>query len=115
MTQDDFPKHLICTLCYSAFALTGLLFLTTAPYSKSREIRVHALQSIFLTAGFMVLWFSITMVSLAMPNFLALAFGLIMSTFWFAFLGCWGVAMFKAYNRQRLEVPVISELAEKFA
>ena len=115
MAQYDLPKHVVCTLCYSVFALTGLLFLTTAPYSKSREIRIHALQSIFLTAGFMVLWFSLTMVSLALPKFLALVFGLIMSVFWFAFLGCWAVAMFKAYNRQRLALPVISELAEKFA
>lgn len=115
MAQDDLPKHVVCTLCYSVFALTGLLFLTTAPYSKCREIRIHALQSIFLTGGFMVLWFSLTLVSLAMPKFLALVFGLLMSVFWFAFLGCWGVAMFKAYNRQRLALPVISELAEKFA
>ena len=41
--------------------------------------------------------------------------GFVMAVCWFAFLGCWGVAMLKAYNRQRLELPVISELAQKFA
>ncbi len=115
MAQDDLPKHIACALCYSVFALSGLLFLTMTPYSRNREIRVHALQSIFLTTAFLLLWFSLSIVSFALPAFFSGLIGLLMVLFWFAFLGCWGVSMVKAYNRQRLELPVISELAQKFA
>jgi uncharacterized membrane protein len=115
MAQDDLPKHIACALCYSVFALTGLLFLTMTPYSRNREIRVHALQSIFLTTVFLLLWFSLSIVSFAVPTFLNLLVGMVMVLFWLGFLGCWGASMVKAYNRQRLELPVISELAQKFA
>ncbi len=115
MAQNELPRNIACTLSYSAFALTGLLFLTMTPYSKSREIRIHALQSILMTVAFLVLWFSLSVVSFAVPSFLSTLVGLTMTLFWFSFLACWGVSMFKAYHRQRLTLPVVSELSEKFA
>ena len=115
MAQADLPKNIACTLTYAVFALTGLLFLTMEPYSRNREIRIHALQSVFMTAAFMVLWFSLTIVTFAAPNFLNPVVGLAMTLVWFGFLACWGISMFKAYNNQRLTIPVVSELAEKFA
>ena len=115
MAQEDLPRNIACTLAYAMFALTGLLFLTTAPYSRNREIRVHALQSILMTAAFMILWFSLSLVTFAAPRFFTTIIGLIMTIIWFGFLGCWAVSMFKAYHHQRLTVPIVSELAEKFA
>ena len=115
MAQDELPTNIACTLCYSAFALTGLLFLTMTPYSKNREIRIHAMQSILMTAAFLVLWFSLSVVTFSAPHFVSAAIGLLMTLVWFGFLGCWGASMFKAYHRQRLVLPIVSELAEKFA
>ena len=115
MAQDEFPEHIACSLAYFFFFFSGILLLTMEPYSANRTIRLHAWQSIILTGIFMVAWFVCAGLTKVSGPFLAYLLGVIMTTAWFAFLFVWIYAMYSAYKGLRLEIPVISKLAEKFA
>ena len=115
MAQDELPEHLVCTLAYLFSFISGILLLTLEPYSKSRTIRIHSLQSILITAVFLIVWFTCALLTKVSGAFLTFLLGTIMTTSFFAFLGVWIYAMFHAYKRSPVEIPVISRLAEKFA
>ena len=63
----------------------------------------------------MATWFVCAGLTKVSGAFLAYLLGVIMTTAWFAFLFVWFYAMYSAYKGLRLEIPLISKLAEKFA
>lgn len=95
--------------------ITGVLFLAIEPYSRNPNIRFHAWQSIFLFGGMMVLYVAEIFLSYLMPGFL-------MALLWFAsmllslgVIGLWLYLMWKTYNKQKVVLPVIGEMAMRQA
>ena len=100
-------------LCYALGLITGILFLVLAPYNQNPKIRFHAFQSIFYSVAFiavrMVFWM-IALVSggwlLVFPVFMLLGLG---------FFVLWLVLIIKAYQDQKLVLPIIGPLAQQQA
>jgi len=98
-------------LCYALGLVTGILFLVLAPYNQNRKIRFHAFQSIFLHAAAIVVWIAMLFVSAISGGLLIFVMPLI----WLAFFVLWLVMIIKAYQDQKLVLPIIGPLAEKQA
>lgn len=89
-------------LCYVLGWVSGLVFLLFG--GDNRFVRFHALQSIFLFGGISVLGLLLGFlptVGAALGSALSLI-GLI----------CWVYLMVKAYQNERIELPVVGELAQ---
>ncbi len=100
-------ENMAAALCYALGAITGILFLLWAPYNQNRTIRFHAFQSIFLTVAYWVLSFVL---------FLVLPWRFAFSLMKLVQLGAfvlWLLLMWKAYNREKLVLPVIGDFAQK--
>jgi uncharacterized membrane protein len=105
-------------LCYLVGFVTGVLFLVVEPYSKRPFVRFHAFQSILFCAGWIAL-------SIA----LSIAFGIVgavLHFFWFILgpvrmlvellgLLIWLFCMYKAYNREWYQLPLVGPIAAKQA
>ena len=104
-------------LCYLVGFITGVLFLVLEPYSKRPFVRFHAFQSILFCAGWIAL-------SIA----LSIGFGIVGAILhlWFIFLPLrgligligfliWLFCMYKAYNREWYQLPVVGPIAAKQA
>lgn len=96
-------------LAYLLGAVTGALFLMWAPYNQSRNVRFHAFQSIFLTAGWLVLVFVIGLVFSFWVG-LGFAIGRLAQL---AALAGWLFIMWQTYQGHRVVVPFVGPLAEK--
>lgn len=111
-------ENVASALCYLLGLLTGILFLVLEPYNKNKTVRFHAYQSIFLHIGLIIvafvlgIVFSIIVRIVPVFGFLALA---LWPAFWLGCLALWLFLMYKAYNNQKVVVPVIGPLAEKQA
>ena len=104
-------ENVACALCYSLGFITGILFLVLEPYSKNRTIRFHAFQAIFLSVAMVV-------IEILMSFVWAMSWGLaamLSPLVGLAFFGLWIFMMYKAYNNQRVMLPVIGDLAQKQA
>lgn len=109
--------NLVAVLCYLLFMAGPLVFLLVPPYNQKRAIRFHAFQAIFFHAAAVVIglvW--TTFASVASGVFLiGWLVGLSSFVIWLAFLMTWLILMYKAYNNDRLVLPIIGPLAEKQA
>jgi uncharacterized membrane protein len=103
-------ENVASMLCYILGWLTGVLFLVLDPYNKNRTIRFHAFQSIFLSVAAFAVFFALSIVTAGM-HFLALLFPLV----WLCTFGLTIFLMFKAYNKEKIVLPIIGPLAEKQA
>ena len=114
-------QNVAAALCYLVGVLSGIVFLVLEPYNKDRWIRFHAFQSIFLWVAVIVLGIGLSIVSLVlgfipMIGWLAGILMMLLSlVLWFGVFGVWIYLMYKAYNNQRVVLPVIGPLAEKQA
>lgn len=98
-------------LAYVLGFITGILFLVLEPYSRNRNVRFHAFQSIFLFVGIVILHFVIS--SLAVISLgLSVMLGLLLSL---ASLLIWLFMMWKTYQGEKVVLPVVGPLAEKQA
>jgi uncharacterized membrane protein len=98
-------------LCYVMGLITGILFLVLAPYNQNRKIRFHAFQSIFLHVAAIVIWIAFLFLSAVSGGMLIFVSPLI----WLGFFVLWIVMIIKAYQDQKLVLPIIGPLAEKQA
>jgi uncharacterized membrane protein len=107
------------TLCYALGWLTGIIFLVLAPYNQNRNIKFHAWQSIFFFGGVTIASIVLSIISGIMLTSLSLSlwsiFRLVIMVFDLGVLAAWIFLMIKAYNNQRLVLPIIGPLAEKQA
>ncbi len=105
-------------LCYLFGWLTGVIFLVLAPYNANPRIRFHAFQSIFFNVGIIVVYIGITICSI-MISLISGALGLLVSLLSLVLsLGiflAWLFLMWKAYQGDKLMLPVIGALAQKQA
>jgi uncharacterized membrane protein len=106
-------ENIISALCYSLWAITGVLFLVLEPYNRSKTIRFHAFQSIFVGVALMAIGIALSM--LAYTPFVGLIFSVVMLVFPLFCFGLWILLMYKAYNREQFSIPVLGDLARKQA
>ena len=119
MQSSGLQENVASTLCYALGWITGIVFLVMTPYNQNRNIKFHAWQSIFFFGGATVLSIVLSIVSGVLLTSLSFGiwslFRLVVLVYDLAMLACWIFLMFKAYNNQRLVMPVAGPLAEKQA
>lgn len=108
-------------LCYFPFfigLICSIVFLVVAPYNQNKTVRFNAFQSLFLHLGLFVLWmvlhFIVAMFALATHGFGFILFG-IYPLLWICIFVLFIVLMYKAYNNEKVKLPVVGDLAEKQA
>ena len=108
-------ENLAAALCY--IPIIGIIFLLIDPYKQNRTIRFHAWQSIFFSVAWFVVRIAMMFVwmvlRVALPYGMWAIWALISSLISLAFLGILIFMAVKAYQRDRLVLPVITPLAEK--
>jgi uncharacterized membrane protein len=108
--------NLAAMLCY--LPLLVLLFMVLPPYSKSKTVRFHALQCLGLMACMIFLEIlsvvTSAIVAAVVPGW-AVAVAIVFAVTFLAGLLLFVIGMVKAYRGQKLRVPLVSSLAEKFA
>jgi uncharacterized membrane protein len=99
-------------LAYVTF-IPAIIFLVTAPYNKSRFIRFHSFQSIFLFVAVVVIQIALSVLTIVpflifvtAPLHLLVALGALI---------VWIIVLMKANQGQMYKLPVIGDLAEKQA
>jgi uncharacterized membrane protein len=107
--------NVAAALCYLLGWLTGVLFLVLAPYNTNKAIRFHAFQSIFLSIAWIVVWIGV-MILTAMLAFITPFLGaIILPCVGIGAFVLWLLLMYKAYNNEQWELPIIGALARKQA
>ena len=102
-------------LCYLVGLITGILFLVLQPYNQNPRIRFHAFQSIFFHVFWIILWIALTVIAIVLPWGLHLIVSLFRLVIWLGGFILWLLLMWKAYNNERLVLPVIGPIAEQQA
>jgi uncharacterized membrane protein len=114
--SSGMATNLASALCY--FTLIAIVFLLIEPYNKMREVRFHAWQSIGVAVGLTVLQIVLSIVfrlfwtiSYSLAGLITLLSTLVSlgGLILFIFLA------FKAYQNQRIVLPIIGPFAEKQA
>src|SRR5579872_1678297 len=93
-------------LCYLGLLITGILFLVLEPYNKNRAIRFHAMQAIFLNIAWIVVWFVLNIV------LVAIHLGVLLTLVWLAFVALWIYMIVTTYQGKTVVLPVIGPLAQ---
>lgn len=93
--------------------IPAILFLVIAPYNTNRFVRFHSFQSIF----FHVVWFALWIVLGIFGHLPILGWAslLLWPLIGLAGFVLWLILVFKAYQGQKWQLPMIGELAEKQA
>ena len=98
--------------------IPAIIFLVMEPYNKSRFVRFHAFQNIFLHIAAFVLWIVLFIVS-AVLAFIPILGHLVAFVLWMVLvvglLIVWIVLLLKANQGQMFKLPVIGDMAEKQA
>jgi len=102
-------------LCYLVGLITGILFLVLQPYNQNPRIRFHAFQSIFFHVAWIIFWIGLTIISFAMPFGLHLIMTLFHLVILLGGFILWLLLMWKAYNNEKLVLPIIGPIAEQQA
>ena len=117
-TAGGLTDNMAAALCYLLGLVTGILFLVLAPYNQNKTVRFHAFQAIFFHIGMIVMFIVFTIVAAIIGQIPVLGW-IIDFLGWMAIsigaLITWLMLMYKAYNNQRLVLPIIGPLAEKQA
>ena len=86
--------------------IPAIIFLVLEPYNRSRFVRFHAWQSIFLN----IAWFAISIIAI-IPILGWIVFLVGMLVLFVA----WIIVLLKALKGERYKLPVIGDIAEKQA
>jgi len=105
--------NLASALCYSLGLITGILFLVLEPYKRSKSVRFHAFQAIFFHVALIVLSVVLGMFAVMMPFELGYLSRMLSTLISLGGIVLWLVLMYKAYQRQQFELPLIGDLARK--
>jgi uncharacterized membrane protein len=98
--------------------IPAIIFLVMEPYNKSRFIRFHAFQNLFLHVAGFVVWMLLLFASFVLA-FIPILGHLVAFALWMAFLVgivvVWIILMLKANQGQMFKLPVIGDMAEQQA
>lgn len=89
-------------LAYVLGFVTGILFLVLEPYSRNKNVRFHAFQSIFMSVGLFILNIVFSLV--------APSLGILVSLGGFVL---WLFMIWKTFQNQKVVLPVIGPLAQQ--
>jgi len=106
-------------LCYFPCCV-GLIFSIVAAIveKRTRFVRFHAFQSLLLHGVLFVASFALQILSIVLAmvsGALGMVFSLLLSVVGLGMLGLVVFMMVKAYGNEELELPVIGEMAKKWA
>lgn len=104
-------ENVASALCYALWFITGIVFLALAPYNQNKRIRFHAFQSIFVSIGIFIVNFAL---GALWDSFWSLGH-VIYRLFQLAWFLLWLFLMWKAYNNEKVVLPIVGPLAEKQA
>jgi len=112
-------SNVAAALAYLAGFVSGILFLAIEPYKNDSFVRFHAFQSIFLSVAYIVfsmIWRVVigTLLGAGMGILFTL-FNLVWALAELAIFLLWLFMMYKAYNNERLSLPIIGPLAAQKA
>jgi uncharacterized membrane protein len=116
VSSSRMATNLASALCY--FPLVAIIFLLIEPYNKDRTVRFHAWQSIGLAVVLIVVRIAL---GILLTMFMTMSYGmgammgLFLMLFGFGELILFLYLAFKAYQNQRIVLPVIGPFAEKQA
>ncbi len=116
VSSSGMATNLASALCY--FPIVAIIFLLIEPYNKNREVRFHAWQSISLAVVFIALGIVLGIVFGAFTSVsygAGIGVGLLWSLIRLGELILFIFLAFRAYNNQRIVLPVIGQFAEKQA
>jgi len=116
--SSGLTDNVASALCYLAGFITGIIFLVVAPFNQNKAVRFHAFQSIFLNVAVIVVGIALSVFSsimFAISWALGSLVGLINLVFGLAVFLLWLYMMWKAYQNQKVVLPIIGPLAEKQA
>lgn len=102
-------------LCYLFGLITGVIFLVLAPYNTRPAVRFHAFQSILFNVAWIAVWIVVGFIIAMMPFSLSVALAGLSSLLSLVFLAVWLFLMYRAYQNQPFELPVIGAMARQFA
>jgi uncharacterized membrane protein len=102
-------------LCYLAGLITGVIFLVIAPYNTKPTVRFHAFQSILFNVAWIAIWIVVGVIIGMMPFGVSVALAGLSSLLSLLFLALWLFLMYRAYQNQPFELPVIGAMARQFA
>jgi uncharacterized membrane protein len=111
VTSGGMTDNVASALCYVLGFITGILFLVLEPYKNIRIVRFHAFQSIFVSVGIIILHFVIGAIS-AMMFWMAMMLSMLLSL---ASLLLWLFLMWKAYQNEKVVLPIVGPMAEQQA
>ena len=115
-TSTGVDPRLSALLCYTAWWLSGVIFLIIE--QQHREVRFHAAQSLVLFGGLSVIIAMLSFGSVAMLMVSGGAFQaarMLLYLVWLAAVLIWLVLMYRTYNGQTWRVPLAGNLAAKIA
>jgi uncharacterized membrane protein len=110
--MDDIPKRTMSEgmNCYLAGVLFPIIYLSSEPYKSNGFLRFHSFQSTMFTITFAAVTIINDNVRFQMKEINTL-----LSIVWLVFFVTWFVLMFKAYHGKRVKLPIIGNLAERWA
>ena len=118
-TSTNMDPNLAALLAYLFGWVSGLIFYLVE--TKSKYVRFHALQSIFLSIAYVVVFFGLSIIMgilAAVPGLgpVFALFGLLVNlVLGLGSFVLWIMLMIKAYQGEKWLLPIIGEMAEKNA
>jgi uncharacterized membrane protein len=109
-------ENVASALCYLFGLVTGIIFLVISPYNRNKTIRFHAFQSIFASIGVMICSIILTIfIGILVAAHAWWSGVLIRRIFDLAVFVGWVYMMYTAYNKRKIKIPVVGDLAQKQA
>ena len=93
------------------WVLPAVVFLVVRPFKRSRFVRFHSIQCLLTVAALVVLQLALALLGKAMPLLVLSLYGLLI----LAELTLWLLLLYKAYRYETFKLPVVGDLAEKWA
>ncbi len=115
-TSTGVDPRLAALLCYTAWWLSGLIFLFIE--QQHRTVRFHAAQSLVLFGGLSIIIAVLSFVSVAMLMVSGGAFQaarVVVYVVWIGAVGLWLVLMYRTYHGETWRVPLAGDLAARIA
>lgn len=115
-TSTGIDPRLSALLCYTAWWVSGLVFLVIE--QRHRDVRFHAAQSIVLFGTLSVAIALLSFLSVAMLLVSAAAFQAartVSELVWMAGVVLWLIVMIRTFNGETWRVPLVADIAARLA